>query len=377
MPNWLGGLSGGLTALGNEIGGGSGGAGQAGGANGQSQPYQPLKQMSPFKAIGKGFGQYITNRQKRGALGAGSGSDMGSNDPNPGGPSDWANVDDDEMGTPGMAAGGEVGDDFQQPGNFGSFKPDLSPQQAPQTQPQQDSQIATALNPGGAYAGGPKTNPGGEYQTPSWVKPLSPQEFAASQAPPPAQGQDYTSHQQSFSPQPQAQFQQPGNFGGFRPPPQQPPAPRYQMQMQARQMQPQNSYQPQYRPQQQQGYQPHQMIQSSPLQQRSQQIQRPSMQSYGRPQQQYGGSQGYGRPQMQPQRSMQRGPTAGMAQGGEVRPQIAEALMRRYSPIGPRNPQVTLQPSPQGMAHRLPQREAITPRLNVRVPRPKIPNVKS
>lgn len=168
MPNWLGGLSGGLTALGNEIGGGSGGAGQAGGANGQSQPYQPLKQMNPFKAIGKGFGQYITNRQRRGALGAGSGSDMGSNDPNPGGPSDWANVDDDEMGTPGMARGGEVG-----------------------------------------IAG--------------------------------------------------------------------------------------------------------------------------------------------------------------------TRPQIAEAAMRRYSPIGPRNPQVMLQPNPQGMAHRLPRREAIAPRLNVRLPRPHIP----
>jgi hypothetical protein len=54
-------------------------------------------------------------------------------------------------------------------------------------------------------------------------------------------------------------------------------------------------------------------------------------------------------------------------------PAEAEAGMRRYSPIGPRNPTAQLQPKPEDMSHRLPTRIPVTPRLNVRLPRPKMP----
>ena len=71
--------------------------------------------------------------------------------------------------------------------------------------------------------------------------------------------------------------------------------------------------------------------------------------------------------------------TPGMARGGVIdggvpgmEPQAAESSMRRYSPIGPKNPIARMTPSPEDMAHRLPQRMSLSPRINVKLPRPKM-----
>lgn len=73
-----------------------------------------------------------------------------------------------------------------------------------------------------------------------------------------------------------------------------------------------------------------------------------------------------------------RGPTPVKAKGGVVdggipgiEPPKAEAAMRRYSPIGPRNPSAMFSPSPTDEAHRLPNRISLTPKINVKMPHPK------
>lgn len=55
------------------------------------------------------------------------------------------------------------------------------------------------------------------------------------------------------------------------------------------------------------------------------------------------------------------------------RPVEADQPFHRYAPTGPLNPAVRMQPSPEDMAHRLPTRMKISPKLNVRMPAPKMP----
>ncbi len=65
-----------------------------------------------------------------------------------------------------------------------------------------------------------------------------------------------------------------------------------------------------------------------------------------------------------------------LARGGTVsgmsaiEPQNQESAERRYSPISALPPSVSLQPKPEDMAHRLPHRMSITPRLKVKMPHP-------
>lgn len=53
-------------------------------------------------------------------------------------------------------------------------------------------------------------------------------------------------------------------------------------------------------------------------------------------------------------------------------PPNATQGFRRYSPVGPMNPKIGLQPKPEEMAHHLPSRVRISPRMNVKLPRPTI-----
>ena len=61
---------------------------------------------------------------------------------------------------------------------------------------------------------------------------------------------------------------------------------------------------------------------------------------------------------------VQKGPEA-------IEPSQAERGLRKYSPIGPKNPAVTFMPKPEEMKDRLPTRLWISPRINVRLPHPK------
>ena len=81
-------------------------------------------------------------------------------------------------------------------------------------------------------------------------------------------------------------------------------------------------------------------------------------------------------PQATQQPRQNFGSAHALAKGGIVEglaglePKNQETSMRRYSPIGALPPSVSLQPKPEDMAHRLPHRMAITPRLKVRMPHP-------
>lgn len=82
----------------------------------------------------------------------------------------------------------------------------------------------------------------------------------------------------------------------------------------------------------------------------------------------------------QPQPQSQMSPPRPMAGGGVIdggipgfEPPKAESAMRRYSPIGPRNPSAMMTPAPEDMAHRLPNRMTLAPKINVKLPRPKMP----
>jgi hypothetical protein len=129
-------------------------------------------------------------------------------------------------------------------------------------------------------------------------------------------------------------------------------------------------YQP-YRPAQGQGP-GQQAFQNSPMgRQQYQGFQQPNQSG---PLTSMNGNGPMGNPSMNNPAPMARG---GIVDGGipGLKAPQAEAADRRYSPIGPRNPTVMISPSPEDMAHRLPRRMSLSPKLNVKLPRPKMPGM--